>query len=180
MKCINSVTKSELNSLRGRQSKVQGEMFEDMISAACEYYQEKDAAYIEKTPEAFKVTGKKKSAHGLTFEGVFTKKCQPDFKGTLFGGQAICFEAKHTDDEEIKQSRLTPEQMNSLDLHDRLGAKSFVLVSIKMDNFYRVPWKVWKDMKTLYGRKYMKISDLQPYQIPFKRSVIKFLDKLEE
>lgn len=180
MKCINSATKEEINSLRGKQSKVAGEVFEKVISAACDYYKEQDLAYIEKTPEAFRVTGKKKTSYGLTFEGVFTKKCQPDFKGTLSGGQAICFEAKHTDDDKIAQNRLTDEQMNSLDLHFQLGAKAYILVSIKMQNFYMVPWLIWKNMKDLYGRKHMKFSDLKQYEIKYERGVLKFLKVLEE
>ncbi len=180
MRYLNSATKEQLRSFRGKQSKVAGEMFENMISAACEYYKEQNIAYIEKTPEAFRVTGKKKTSYGLTFEGIFTKKCQPDFKGTLNGGQAICFEAKHTDDEEIKQNRLTDEQMKSLDLHQKLGAKAYVLVSLKMNDFYMVPWTAWKDMKNIYGRKDMKISDLKPYKVPYERCVIKFLNKAVE
>lgn len=180
MKCINAATEEQINSLRGKQSKVAGATFENVISAACEYYKELNLAYIEKTPEAFKITGKKKAAYGLVFEGVFTRKCQPDFKGTLKGGQAICFEAKHTDGDDIAQNRLTGEQMKSLELHHNLGAKAYILVSIKMQNFYWVPWEVWQQMKSIYGRKYMKAPDLKQYEIKFEYGILKFLDSPEE
>ncbi len=178
-KYINSATKEQLNSLRGYNSKIAGETFESMINVACEYYESQNIAYIEKTPEAFRVTNKKQSTHGLLFEGVFTRKCQPDYKGALCGGRAVCFEAKHTDSEEIKQNRVSEEQWNSLETHWQLGAKSFVLVSIKMQDFYRVPWAIWKDMKSIYGRKYMNMVDLEEYRVPYIAGILQFLKRME-
>lgn len=180
MKYLNSATKEQLNSIKGRYSKLAGETFENMITAACEYYKMQDIAYIEKTPEAFRITGKKSTSHGLVFEGVFTRKSQPDFKGTLHGGQAICFEAKHTDADSIAQNRLTGEQMNSLELHHTLGATACILVSIKMQHFYWVPWSTWQQMKSIFGRKYMKVDDLKQYEIKFEYGILKFLDNLKE
>lgn len=174
-KYINSATKEQLNSLRGYNSKMAGETFENIISTACECYKLQNIAYIEKTPEAFRVTSKKQSTHGLLFEGVFTRKCQPDYKGTLKGGRAVCFEAKHTDSEEIKRNRLSEEQMRSLETHEQLGAKAFVLVSIKMQDFYHVPWAIWKDMKSIYGRKYMNRADLEEYRAPYIAGILQFL-----
>lgn len=180
MKYLNSATKEQLNSIKGKYSKMAGDTFENMITAACEYYKMQDIAYIEKTPEAFRITGKKSTSHGLVFEGVFTRKCQPDFKGTLKGGQAICFEAKHTDKDDIAQNRLTGEQMKSLELHHNLGAKAYILVSIKMQHFYRVPWTVWQQMKSIYGRKYMKADDLKQFEIKVEYGILKFLDNLNK
>lgn len=180
MKYMNSATKEQLNSMKGKYSKQAGETFENMINAACEYYKMQDEAYIEKTPEAFRITGKKSTTHGLVFEGVFTRKSQPDFKGTLKGGQAICFEAKHTDGDSIAQNRLTDEQMRSLELHNNLGGKAYILVSMKMQNFYRVPYYVWQQMKGIYGRKYMKPEDLEQYQINYEYGILKFLSVPEE
>jgi recombination protein U len=180
MKYLNSATKAQLNSIKGKYSKIAGETFENMIIAACEYYKMQDIAYIEKTPEAFRITGKKSTTHGLVFEGVFTRKSQPDFKGTLHGGQAICFEAKHTDGDSIAQNRLTGEQMNSLELHHKLGAKAYILVSLRMQHYYMVPWTTWQNMKSLYGRKYMKEDNLKQYEIKFEYGILKFLDNPQE
>lgn len=178
-KYINSATKEQLNSLRGYNSKMAGETFESIINIACEYYESENIAYIEKTPEAFRVTNKKQTSKGLIFEGVFTKKCQPDYKGTLCGGRAVCFEAKHTDSEEIKQNRLSEEQQRNLETHEQLGAKSFVLISIRMQSFYRVPWSTWKDMKNIYGRKYMNMTDLERYRVPYSNGTLQFLKRME-
>ena len=41
-----------------------------------------------------------------------------------------------------------------LGLH-KLGAIAFVLVSVSLTDFYRVPWPVWRDMAEIYGHKYM-------------------------
>jgi len=178
-KYINSATKEQLNSLRGYNSKMAGETFESMINVACEHYKSQKIAYIEKTPEAFKVTNKKQTSKCFIFEGVFTKKCQPDYKGTLCGGRAVCFEAKHTDSEEIKQSRVSEEQRDSLEMHEQLGAKAFILISIRMQSFYRVPWSTWKDMKNSYGRKYINMADLEEYRIPYIAGILQFLKGME-
>jgi recombination protein U len=179
VKYLNSATKEQLNSLKGYHNKMAGETFENMINAACETYSNMELAYIEKTPEAFKITGKKKLARCLIFEGVFTKKCQPDFKGTLAEGRAICFEAKHTDTDSIHQDRVSEEQLKSLLKHDKLNAVSFVLVSIKMQNFYRIPIKTWQNMKAIYGRKHMKIEDLRQFEVPFKHGILNFLSGID-
>lgn len=178
-KYINSATKEQLNSLRGYNSKIAGETLESIIDIACEYYESEKIACIEKTPEAFRVTNKRQSSKGFIFEGVFTKKCQPDYKGTLKGGIAVCFEAKHTDSEDIKQNRVSKEQWNRLETHWQLGAKTFVLVSIKMQDFYRVPWNIWRDMKGIYGRKYMNMAALEEYRVPYSNGTLQFLKRME-
>lgn len=177
----NNLTKKEYNQLQGKMNKSAGEQFENLIIASCYYYEAQHKAYIEKTPEPFRVIGKNIDAtNRLIFKGVFKKKGQPDFKGTLQSGKAICFEAKHTDADRIEQSRVTEEQARALSIHSKLGAEAFVIVSLKMQNFYCVPWKIWADMKNIYGRKYMTKKELEQYQVPFQNGVIKFLAPLEE
>jgi len=176
-----NLTKEEFNKLQGKVNRAKGEQFENIVTASCYYYEAHNKAYIEKTPEPFKIIGKNIDVtNKLIFKGVFKKKGQPDFKGTLNGGTAICFEAKHTDAEIIEQNRVTEEQARALHIHTKLGAKTFVIVSIKMQCFYCVPWKVWSNMKDLYGHKYMNKNDLEQYQVPFQNGVIKFLATLEE
>lgn len=179
MKPANSMTQKEYNSMRGWKNKKAGELFEKMLEAACEYYKAHNLAYIEKTPEPFRVLGRENEASGrIMFRGVFRKKGQPDFKGTIQGGKSICFEAKHTDADKIEQGELTDEQSTSLKLHSQLGAAAFVVVSIQMRSFYRVPWDVWENMKAIYGRKHMKAADLEQYILPFD-GTIKLLDGLK-
>lgn len=101
------------------------------------------------------------------------------YGGTLKGGRSIYFEAKHTDDERIEQRRLTQEQQDDLEAHHKLGAIAFVLVSVSLTDFYRVPWPVWRDMAEIYGRKYMTHAELSRYEVPATAGFIKFLHGIE-
>ena len=113
------------------------------------------------------------------FLACYTKQAQPDYGGTLKGGRSIYFEAKHTDDERIEQRRLTQEQQDDLEAHHKLGAIAFVLVSVSLTDFYRVPWPVWRDMTEIYGRKYMTHAELSRYEVPATAGFIKFLHDIE-
>ncbi len=161
--------------LRGKKSKAAGGYFENMISRACTYYRDKNLANIEKTPEPMKVLKPMPRQQGR-FIACFVKAAQPDYKGTIQGGQAIVFEAKHTDGSKIERSRLTAEQMSGLEKHHGLGALTFVVVSFRLRSFYRVPWPIWRDMKKLYGRQYVKQGELSEYEITAQGGVIRLLE----
>lgn len=92
----------------------------------------------------------------------------------------MVFEAKHTDSDRIEQSRLTNEQVESLSTHHALGAAAFVLVSVGLQDFFRVPWEVWHDMKNIYGHKHMKLAELEPYRVQYIAGVLKLLEDIEE
>ena len=113
--------------------------------------------------------------HKGQFLACYTKQAQPDYKGTLKGGRAVVFEAKHTDDDRIEFNRLTKEQRDDLEHHHKLGAIAFVLVSMGMTSCFRVPWPVWRDMAATYGRKYMTRAELEPYKVPVVAGYVKFL-----
>lgn len=153
---------------RGSRSRELGKALEDRINMACEFYKSRDIAYIEKTPEPFTVTDRQYDKKGkfIGFTGHFEKRAQPDFKGTLRGGQSIVFEAKATENDRIMESAVTPWQKDSLDLHWNLGAKTFVVVSFGIHNFYRVPWSIWTTMKSHFGHQFMTAEDLERYRIP--------------
>ena len=53
------------------------------------------------------------------------------------------------------------------------------MVSMSLQRFYRVPWDVWKRMKELYGRKYMKEEDLEPYRLKESMCTILILEGVE-
>ncbi len=165
--------------LIGKQNRASGEIFEGKVIAACELYKNRGAAYIEKTPEPLKVIGVLNRLKEI-FKAIFTKRAQPDFKGTLAGGRSICFEAKHTDADRIEKKVVTAEQEKALNMHSSLGAVCFVIVSIGMQDFYRVPWAVWKDMKTLFRHQYMNAAELEPYRLKVVYDNILFLSGLEE
>ena len=169
--------KHMMAQIRGKQARVAGGYFENIISASCDYYLSRGLAKIEKTPEPMKPLGAKNRKG--QFLACYTKQAQPDYGGTLKGGRSIYFEAKHTDDERIEQRRLTQEQQNDLEAHHKLGAIAFVLVSMSLTDFCRVPWPVWRDMAEIYGRKYMTHAELSRYEVPATAGFIKFLHGIE-
>ena len=158
---------------KNRQSNAQGQHFEREILAGCRIYQQHGIAMIDKTPEPFRVL--KKSQNGM-FTGRFSTPAQPDFQGTLKGGQSIVFEAKRTGKDRITRNVLTDTQMDMLEKHNRLGALCGVCVNIQ-DDFFFIPWNVWRDMKEMYGRQYLKAEDIEEYKVRFDGAV-HFLDKL--
>lgn len=167
----------EQKRLRGIQSKRAGEFFEEMIAASLRWYEDRGVACIEKTPEPMKPL-RPPNRQGQ-FLACYVKAGQPDFKGTLTGGRSVVFEAKHTDADRIDYSRLTSEQVEKLSRHHALGAAAFVLVSFGLQDFYRIPWEVWRDMKDIYGRKHMKQPDCEPYRVQYAVGVLKLLEGVE-
>ena len=164
-------------SIRGLQSKRAGEHFENMIEASLKWYEAKGAATITKTPEPMRPLRPPNSKG--QFLACYVKAAQPDFQGTMRGGRSVVFEAKHTEGDKIEYSRLTDEQIEKLSTHHALGAAAFVAVGLGFEDFYRVPWEVWRDMKDIYGRKHMKRDDLEPYRVQYIAGVLKLLEGIE-
>lgn len=150
---------------QGRRAKYAGERFENMISAACNYYRSQNIADIEKTPEPMRPLKPYGDRRRGQYVAVFTKKAQNDYKGILNGGRCIAFEAKHTDADKIEASAVSDRQAELLENYEKMGASCFVLVSFKFEQFYRIPWSVWRDMKDIYGHKHLKRSEIQDYEI---------------
>lgn len=155
-------TKKYSRQLRNKVSNNQGRLFENLIDQACRHYRNNGDATIEKTPEPFRV--KKKNNDG-TFTGWFTGLAQPDYKGTLKGGQAIAFEAKMTGSDRIKKSVVTEHQAACLSLHAEMGAKVGVCCMIRKTVGF-IPWDVWSKMKEIYGRQYLSEDELKEFEVP--------------
>ena len=175
-KAIQNVQRKYKAQIIGRNSKKSGETFERWISTACKFYLNKGFAHIEKTPEPFHITGK--DMNGVV-RGYYEKKGQPDYKGILCDGTGIMFEAKHTDSDRIKQSVITETQWESLDIYEQFGAHCYVMVSIRLESFFRVPWSVWKNMKELFGHKYMNETELEAHRIGQDQCTILLLEGIE-
>lgn len=128
--------KSPDRQWQGRVNRQNGETLERYILASCDYYREMKIADIDKTPEPFRVLSgmKRLSCGAMGFEGVFSKKAQPDFKGTLRGGRSVVFEAKATTTDRITQDEVNETQTASMMSHSALGAEVFVIVSMEPDN----------------------------------------------
>lgn len=148
-----------------------GKNFEKFIAMACDYYRTNEIADITKIDEPFRVMQLYKAGQ---FKGQFTANANPDFEGTLKGGRSICFEAKYTTTDRLKQDVVSDKQWEVLDLKHKLGGLVGVCGGIQ-NKYYFIPWEVWINMKTLYGRKYVKPEDIEEYEVPFKQG-IRFLD----
>lgn len=168
---------SQKMKVQGLQNKICGQSFENQVIMACENYKRKKIAFIEKTPEPFHIIKRIYDEGKLVgFMGFFEKQSQPDFKGTLAGGRSICFETKTTTQEKICQNIVTEEQGKDLTIHENLGALTFVLISLNLRRFFRVPWIIWRQMKEKYGHMYMVYKDLLPYEVLADRNgFIQFL-----
>ena len=120
-------------SIRGLQSRSNGEHFEGMIIAASRFYEERGIAAVDKTPEAFKVLKAMDRNRGQ-FICCFTKQAQPDFKGILMDSTMILFDAKHTDKDKISRDVVTTEQQACFERYMKLGAMCFWLYLWNLKN----------------------------------------------
>ena len=86
------------------------------------------------------------------------------------------FEAKFTSSVKMEQNRVTPGQAEYLDQHQALGARCYIVAGFSTGNVYRLPWNVWRDMKALFGRKYISESDpITEYLVPAARDGVLLL-----
>lgn len=175
---MNTKEKSAKLQIMGYRNAENGKLFEQWISSACDMYREQGIAHIEKTPEPMRIIKALDRKTGK-YVACFEKSAQPDYKGILCDGTGIMFEAKHTSTGKINQSVVSTKQWENFDLYERMGAKCYVMVSLDFIDFYRVPWDVFKNMKTLYGRKYMNRENLEPFRIKERHCFLLFLDGIE-
>ena len=167
------MTTKDLHSLKNARSRQMGAAFENLINASCEYYKNAYKAVIEKTPEPMRTL---RPLGNGRFEAVYTKQAQPDYKGTLYGGKAIVFEAKHTDTDRIKLSAVSDEQWFELQYHSSMGAECYVLVSFGLKRFYKFPWNIFMNMRTYFGHAHIKETDnIAEYEIKFTGCRLEFL-----
>ena len=159
--------------IAGARSRIAGQTFEDQITASLVWHEERGILKAAKTPEPMKPIGPKQK--GGRFTAVYVKAAQVDFSGTMRGGRSVRFEAKQTDTDRFERKRLTDEQMDDLRGHEKLGALCFVICCFGFDHFYRVPWRIWDNMKATFGRQYVTEEDLREYRIPYTAGVIKIL-----
>jgi recombination protein U len=149
------------HSRQGAVSRAQGAQFEQAIAGTCDIYREKGMADIEKTPEPMRPI---KSLGGGRFIAFFEKQAQPDYKGTLAGGQAVMFEAKSTATDRITQDRVTGEQAERLERCYQMGGVAFVLCQFSSGQVYKLPWSIWENMQEHFGVKYITEDSAAPYR----------------
>lgn len=145
----------------GKKSKAQGDYFEALIEAGCNFYRDRKVADIEKTPEPMRPI--KRLAEGR-FVAIFEKQAQPDYKGILAGGQSVMFEAKSTATDRITQDRVTEDQAERLSRCAELGGMAFVLCQFASGQVYKLPWSIWENMQGQFGVKYITEESAAPYR----------------
>lgn len=157
-----------------------GALFEQWLQAACEYYWSQGYACIDKTPEPMRPIRPYGDRGRGQFVACYVRQAQPDFKGVLCDGTCIIFDAKHTEKERIQQSAVTEMQWRLFDRYEAMGAKCFVVVSVRLESFYRIPWDIWKQMKGKFGHKYMASGrELENYRVPDRNCTVLFLEGVE-
>lgn len=169
---MTSIQELERAKFIGAKNRAQGEALEEQIKAACDFYRSLELADIEKTPEPMRVLQKLEEGR---FICCFEKKAQPDFQGTMSSGRSVLFEAKTTRTGRIDQDAVSEKQGEYLDARMKMNALCFVLVSFG-DVYATVPWADWKNMKGLFGHKYMTREEAAPYRVRYNtRGVLDFL-----
>lgn len=160
----------------GYKSKRNGQRFERLIELSCNMYKRESKAFIQKTPENTRFL---RPLKGGKFVAVHDKKSQPDFQGTLKGGQSVVFEAKHTNSTNIRFDRLQMHQKRELVKHQQLGAEAFLLISFEVNSpdkrVYKVPIKDWLLLENRLDKKSVNENDLKDYRVLVQNDMIRFL-----
>lgn len=86
---------------------------------------------------------------------------------------------ENTDSDRIRQNVVTDTQWESFDIYEKFGAHCYVMVSLGLTKFYRVPWATWKKMKELFCHKFMTEQELEPYRLQEKQCTILILEGVE-
>ena len=147
---------------RGRRSRAKGQAFEQLLDRTFAYYSSRGYALIEKTPEPMKVI--RPMGQGR-FLACYTSGAQPDYKGTIKGGRTVMYEAKYTEHDRLLQNAVSEGQTAYMEEAEKLGARCWVVCGFASGKVYRVPWGVWKNMKRIFGHKYVTEKEIEQYQV---------------
>ena len=146
--------KDPMKQYQGAVSRAQGKHFEEYIDLSLRYYEQRGEAVVEKTPEPMRPT---KDLGNGKFIAYYEKA------------------AKYTHSAQMEQSRVTREQAARLDDHLAAGAMCFVVAGFGNGDVFRIPWEVWRDMKTHFGHKYATPEELEAYKVPLGRNGVLLL-----
>lgn len=172
------------NELMGRQNKKVGQYFEMLISYSCDEYEKEGVAKIEKQNEPLEAIKPYVDRYGRARNGLFVacfkEKSGVDYKGTLKGGRSVVFEAKHTDSDVMKRDRLKEHQLEYLRRHEELGAICFVILSFGLQNYYKIPFSDWDNMKAVFGKVSVREKDIEKYKLKTISKRILFLEGIAD
>ena len=88
----------------------------------------------------------------------------------------MVFEAKHTTADRIEDKALLIWQKRALEAHRRLGALTFILVSIGDRGVYSIPLDRWTGIQREKGRKYIRPEDVPEFAVSTYGGQLDFLD----
>lgn len=169
------------NIYRGKRSLNMGNEMEAMIKIAYGKYADEMFADISKSEEPMRISEKISERKYICLK---TQQDEPGYKGMLYNGHAVAFEVRHTISDRVERRMILPHQENYMDRCYKMNAIAFILVSLNMERFFRIPWWVWKDMKALYGRKYLKADDIKEFEMSISfigaKPALLFLEDYED
>lgn len=154
------------NIRKGHRNQENGAAFEKMLSQLFHIMEDCGYAKIAKIPEPLRVLG---PAEKGVWRAIFIRtSVMVDYQGTLIGGRAVYLEAKYTRSSKMEQDRVAERQAEALDKYAALGASCGVLVSFGAKCCGVVPWAAWRQMKEIFGRKYIRADDLERMKWTFQ------------
>jgi recombination protein U len=77
--------------------------------------------------------------------------------------------------DKINLDVISEHQRKALDTFYKLKSIAAVEVRIK-EEFFFVPWKIWKNGQEIFGRKYLKAEDIKEYRVPIGGDGVLFLE----
>ena len=169
-----SKPKDPKHRAQGAIARATGKAFEKRLDDSFAYYAAKGIAYIEKTPEPFRIIRPLEKGQ---FVCVIAQKAQPDYQGTAPGGISVMFEAKHTVNRQLYRSKVTDNQIEYLRRHSKRGARCYILAGFGNGKTYRVPFETWDNMQKIFGRKYVTPVELETYEVVERNSVLLVLHR---
>ena len=63
------------------------------------------------------------------------------------------------------EKKAQPDYKGTIKGGRTVGARCYVVVGFASGDVYRIPWDVWSNMKTFFGRKYVKETDLEKFRV---------------
>lgn len=157
-----------------------GITFERLIENACDIYQIKKLAIIQKLPTDWKII-----RNGAQITGAFpNKKSTVDFMGVLNPGMAIAFEAKETKAKSFPFKNIHEHQIEYLKSVRKMGGHAFVLINfVTVDQIYKIDIKTFLELyegAVQSGRKSIALKDIEEKadKVPTLSGIPDFLNAL--
>lgn len=118
-----------------------GKALEELIILANQQYRVRGIAVVHKVPTAWIPI---RDNTGRIVSAKVEEKAAVDFLG-VYRGRPIAFDAKHCSGERIRWDRVEDHQARFLEDWIKDEGIGFILVGFGMEQFFVVPWLVWRE-----------------------------------